>query len=81
VFPSGHTFGPTAVGTAAAYVLARERVASPGVAAAVALGLPAVAVTGRLLARRHWASDVLGGWLGGVAVAAACLAVAELAGD
>jgi membrane-associated phospholipid phosphatase len=79
VFPSGHAFGPAAVSLAAAYVLSRERLARPAVAFPTALAIPAVTAGARMLQEKHWASDVLGGYLGGVAVAAGCLAAYEAA--
>jgi hypothetical protein len=81
VFPSGHAFGPSAVSLAAAYVLSRERLARPGIAFPAALAIPAVTAGARMLQEKHWASDVLGGYLGGVAVAAACIAAYEAAGE
>jgi membrane-associated phospholipid phosphatase len=80
VFPSGHAFGPATVGLAAAYVLARERLARGGIAIPAALALPLATTAGRVLQEKHWASDVLGGYLGGIAVATACLAAYEAAG-
>ncbi|HEX8691876.1 MAG TPA: phosphatase PAP2 family protein [Longimicrobium sp.] len=77
VFPSGHAFGPGAVSLAAAYVLAREEIARPAATVPVALALPLALAGGRVLEEKHWASDVLGGLLGGLAVAAACLAAYE----
>ncbi|MFL5386763.1 MAG: phosphatase PAP2 family protein [Longimicrobiaceae bacterium] len=79
VFPSGHAFGPSAVSLAAAYVLSRERLARPGIAFPTALAIPAVTAGARMMQEKHWASDVLGGYLGGAAVAAACLAAYEAA--
>ncbi len=77
VFPSGHTFGPIAVSLTTAYVLSREGLARPEIAAPVALMVPAVTASGKLLGQKHWASDVLGGYLGGTAVAAAWLSAYE----
>jgi membrane-associated phospholipid phosphatase len=79
VFPSGHAFGPAAVGLTSAYVLAREGIASPFAAVPVAVAVPAVTAGGRMLEEKHWASDVLGGYIGGIALAAACLAAYEAA--
>ncbi len=79
VFPSGHAFGPSAIALSAAYVLAREGLARPGVALPAAAMLPLATAGGRVLEEKHWASDVLGGYLGGVALAAACAAAYELA--
>lgn len=77
VFPSGHAFGPGAVSLAAAYVLAREGIARPGVAFPAAAAVPVLTAGPRMLVQKHWVSDVLGGLLGGIAVAAACLAAYE----
>jgi drug/metabolite transporter (DMT)-like permease len=78
VYPSGHTFGPATVALTAAYVLAREGRARGGVAIPAALAVPLVTAGGKLVQQRHWATDVLGGYLGAVAVAAACLTGYEL---
>ena len=77
VFPSGHAFGPGAVAFSAAYVLVREKLARPGTALPVAALLPLATAGGRVLQEKHWASDVLGGYLGGLALAAACAAAYE----
>ncbi|MBD0320656.1 MAG: phosphatase PAP2 family protein, partial [Gemmatimonadetes bacterium] len=79
VFPSGHAFGPGAVSLATAYVLAREGLAHPGVTFPVALAVPLVMSGARVLEEKHWASDVLGGYLGGIALSAGCLATYEVA--
>ena len=79
VFPSGHAFGPGAVSFSAASVLAREGLARPAVALPAAVAVPLALAGGRVIVEKHWASDVLGGVLGGVAVAAACVAGYEAA--
>ena len=79
VFPSGHASGPTAVAVTSAYLLSRERVLSPAIAVPAAALLPVVTVAEKLAGQKHWASDVLGGWLAGAAVATGCLAMYELA--
>jgi len=79
VFPSGHAFGPGAVSLAAAYVLSREGIAPAAVLFPAALAVPAVTAGGRMLVQKHWASDVAGGLLGAVAVAALCLSAYEAA--
>lgn len=81
VFPSGHAFGPGAVAFCAAYVMMREGVARGGTAFPVAAVIPLATSGGRVLQEKHWASDVLGGYLGGIVVAAACAAAYELARD
>ncbi|CAA9319452.1 MAG: hypothetical protein AVDCRST_MAG68-1869 [uncultured Gemmatimonadetes bacterium] len=74
VFPSGHAFGPGALSLATAYVLAREGLARPAVTFPVAMTVPLLMSGARVLEEKHWASDVLGGYLGGIALAAGCLA-------
>jgi membrane-associated phospholipid phosphatase len=74
VFPSGHTFGPTSVALTSAYVLAREGRAPLALALPAALAVPLVTASAKLMEQKHWASDVLGGYVASVAVAAACLA-------
>lgn len=71
-FPSGHALESSAVGITAAYVLSRERIVDPIPAFGVAVGLSAASTAGRIYLDRHWLSDVLGGWLLGVATAAVC---------
>jgi undecaprenyl-diphosphatase len=79
VFPSGHAFGPGAVSLAAAYVLSREGIAPAALAFPAALAVPVVTAGGRMLVQKHWVSDVAGGLLGGIAVAALCLSAYEAA--
>ena len=79
VFPSGHAFGPTAVAATSAWLLAREGLVRPALAVPVALAFPIATVADRVAGQRHWASDVLGGWLAGAAIAAGCLAAYESA--
>lgn len=79
VFPSGHAFGPGAVVFTTAYVAAREGIARPGAAAAAAAAVPLATAGGRVLVEKHWASDVLGGYLAALSLAAACAAVYEVA--
>lgn len=77
-FPSGHTMAATAVLLTTAYVLAREEMAprwTLAVAAALAFGVG----LSRLYLDVHWATDVLGGWSMGLALAAACVLLYERA--
>jgi undecaprenyl-diphosphatase len=71
-FPSGHTTGVTAEALTVAYVLHRERLAPPALLAAL-LVCPVLVGTTRVYRDRHWASDIVGGWAAGTAVAAACV--------
>ncbi|MDB4916100.1 MAG: phosphoesterase PA-phosphatase related [Gemmatimonadetes bacterium] len=68
-FPSGHTTGVTAEALSIAFVLQRERLASPAVIAAL-LAWPVVVGVSRIYRDRHWTSDILAGWMAGTAVAA-----------
>ena len=73
-FPSGHTTGTTALALTAAYVLRREGLISSRRAGTIAIGAPMVMGAYRVIADDHWATDVIGGWLLGGAIALACCA-------
>lgn len=79
VFPSGHGLGVAAVALTTGYVAAREGLVRPGIAAPAAGAAPIVIGLGRLVRERHLASDTLGGWLAGSALAAALAGAYELA--
>ncbi|MDQ3696565.1 MAG: phosphatase PAP2 family protein, partial [Gemmatimonadota bacterium] len=70
-----------AVALTGAYVLAREGIGDPRLIVPVALALPATSGVGRMYLDRHWATDVAGGWLAGLSVAACCAALYELLDD
>jgi membrane-associated phospholipid phosphatase len=80
-FPSGHTMETAAVALTTAYVLAREGSADGWIAAPAALALPLLSGAGRVFLDRHWTSDVAGGLLAGVSIAALCAAAYELGPD
>lgn len=80
VFPSGHALRVTAVALVAAWVAAREELARPGRAAALAATGPALVGLSRLVREKHLASDIVGGWLAGAALAALAATGYELAG-
>jgi undecaprenyl-diphosphatase len=67
-FPSGHTAGVTAEALAIAFVLAREKIASPAVIALL-LAWPIIVGVSRLYRDRHWFSDIVAGWVAGIGVA------------
>lgn len=77
VFPSGHTFGTSAVTLTAAYVLSREELVAPYVAFPAAMTLPLVSATARLMEEKHWVSDIAGGVLAATTLSAISLAVYE----
>ena len=79
-YPSGHTTGITAVTLTAAMVLSRRCVISRRAARRIAIGAPAVMGAYRVISDEHWATDVLGGWLCGAAIALACTAALGDAG-
>jgi len=69
-FPSGHAATSAAVFLTLAFVLGRERMVSRRLAGTIAvLGTLLVGVS-RVYRDVHWATDVLGGWGVGLAVAA-----------
>jgi membrane-associated phospholipid phosphatase len=77
VFPSGHAFGPGTVALTAAHVLSREELVPISLGLAAAVLVPVVTAGGRLLEEKHWVSDIVGGYLGAIAVATMCLAAYE----
>jgi undecaprenyl-diphosphatase len=77
-YPSGHATGMTAVGLTLAHVLAREGLAPQGRALAAALAAGATVGVARVVADRHWLTDVIGGCLAGIAVASAATIGYEL---
>jgi undecaprenyl-diphosphatase len=71
-FPSGHTSGATAVAIVMGYVLARERGARR-TGWTIAAVVPLAVGLSRVYLDKHWASDVIGGWLiGGLYAVAVC---------
>lgn len=79
VFPSGHAMGPGAILFTTAYALTREGRSSAKALNTVALSIPLVTAGARLLEEKHWASDILGGYLGAVMISATALAAYEAA--
>jgi undecaprenyl-diphosphatase len=77
-FPSGHTADATAVLATAAYIIVREGIIAPGIMIPVAAFLAFVTGLSRVALGWHWGSDVVGGWLTGLAVAAGCAGLYEL---
>ena len=77
-FPSGHTADATAVVLTAAYMLVREGILPLEVALPVAIVIALVTGISRVALGWHWGSDVLGGWLTGISVAAGSALLYEL---
>jgi undecaprenyl-diphosphatase len=72
-YPSGHTTGTTALAITMAEVLRGQGVISTRHATALAIGAPALMGAYRVIADDHWATDVIGGWLLGGAIALTCI--------
>lgn len=71
-YPSGHTTGATALSLTTAYVLHRRGLISLPRAATLGTLPPIVMGAYRVISEEHWATDVVGGWLLGGAIAFAC---------
>jgi undecaprenyl-diphosphatase len=71
-FPSGHTADATAVLLTGAYLFVREGILPIGIILPVAVLLSFLTGASRVALGWHWGSDVIGGWLTGLAVAAGC---------
>lgn len=69
-FPSAHSTASTAVYCTLAYVLWRERMLPAPVALAIAIIASLLIGVSRLYLDVHWATDVIGGWVAGVGIAA-----------
>ena len=69
-FPSGHTTNATSVIVTSAYILVREGLLPLPVALVLALVIAVVTGASRVALGWHWGSDVIGGWIAGVGVAA-----------
>jgi undecaprenyl-diphosphatase len=77
-FPSGHTADATAVLATGAYIFVREGIIAPTIMIPVAAFLAFVTGLSRVALGWHWGSDVIGGWLTGIGVAAGCAGAYEL---
>jgi len=71
-FPSGHTADSTAVLATGSWILVREGVVPARIAMPVAASIAITTGISRIALGWHWSTDVLGGWLTGIAVAAVC---------
>lgn len=71
-FPSGHTADSTAVLATGVWILAREGVVPARISAPIAISLAITTGLSRVALGWHWSTDVVGGWLTGIAVAGVC---------
>jgi membrane-associated phospholipid phosphatase len=78
-YPSGHALRTSATAVATSYVLWREG-SAPWAGGPLAV-ISFATTSSKLLLSRHWTTDVIGGYLAGIAWAGACASVYELARD
>lgn len=71
-FPSGHTADATAVVLTSAYILVHQGILAAPVAVGIAALLALSTGISRVALGWHWSTDVLGGWLAGIAVGCEC---------
>ena len=69
-FPSGHTTNATAVVATSAFLLIREGVLPAPVAGAAVVLIASLTGASRVALGWHWGTDVVGGWVTGIGVAA-----------
>lgn len=79
-FPSAHATTSSAVCCTVGYLLFRERIISRAVANAVAVLVFVMIGISRVYLNVHWATDVLGGWCLGLAIACITSFLYESAG-
>jgi len=75
-FPSGHVSIVTATACASAYLLVRRGV-HPAKVIPVAVAVPGAVGLSRVYLDKHWASDVIGGFLVGLGIAAGSVMAGE----
>ena len=71
-YPSGHTADASAVLLTGGYILVREELLPSAVVLPIVAAAALSVGASRVALGWHWTSDVVGGWLTGVAVASGC---------
>ena len=74
-FPSGHTTNATTVLITSAVMLVHFAIVPSWLAATVVVAVSACVGASRVALGWHWSSDVVGGWLTGIAVSSLCSAL------
>jgi len=73
--PSGHAATATGAYVFLVFVLARERIVARGTAVVFGVAVPLLVGVSRVVLDVHWATDVVAGWLLGLAVVSAAVVV------
>lgn len=76
-FPSAHAAVSAATCAMIAWLAWREGIITREAAIVFALGVPMLVGASRVLLNVHWASDVLGGWCEGLAIASLSIALRQ----
>lgn len=76
-YPSGHTLRATTVSLVSTWILVGERLVPRHLAFPLGVAIPIGVGMSRIYLDKHWATDVVGGWLAGIALGAGCIRACE----